>query len=352
MEHSSALYQAFKQSNDIMFYADKNGVILDVNEAFTRHYGYTRKEAVGKTPRILRSRHSTKEFYARMWAGILDPKKGYWRGEIVNKAKDGREIPLVLTISAIRGPEARIEGFISNALDMSEQVALQQRVAQSEALATLGEMAAVLAHEIRNPLGSIVMAAKQMAAGGLGAADQDMVLGVLRGEAQRLNETLSNFLAYARPRKLKLERRNLNHLVEEVANIVGSNRALLKDSRLRFEFDAALKPLPMDGDQIRQVLWNIVLNGLQAMEGRGILTITTGHQNGWSYFRIDDTGPGISEAALVDLFKPFHTSKQQGTGLGLAIADRIVKTHGGRIEVQNRPGRGAAFTVYLPSIED
>ncbi len=347
---ATMMYQAFKRSNDVMFYCDRNGVILDVNDAFAQHYGFSRDEAIGQTPRILRSSHSTNDLYRRMWSGLLDPNKGYWRGEMINRAKDGREIPLFLTITTVRDPGGEIIGYMSNAIDLTEQKALQGRVAHSEALAVIGEMAAVMAHEIRNPLGSIVMASNQLGAGDLSAEDRAMVLKVLRTESQRLNESLSNFLAYARPREVRLSRADLNAVVGEICNIVQTNGELLKDIDISVALDPQLQPFPMDADQIRQVLWNIVLNAIQALGGRGKLTVETGRDSEHAFFRVKDTGPGIPAGTLSSIFKPFHTTKPQGTGLGLAVADRIIKAHGGAIEVTSRPGDGACFTVRLPSI--
>ncbi|OGR88677.1 MAG: hypothetical protein A3J74_03470 [Elusimicrobia bacterium RIFCSPHIGHO2_02_FULL_57_9] len=329
-----------------MFYTDKNGTILDINEAFSRHYGHTKEEAVGQTPKILRSSHSTQEMYKRMWDGILS--SGHWRGQLINRTKAGRELPVFLTITAVRDSNAAITGYVSSALDMSDQMALQNRVAQSEALASLGEMAAVVAHEIRNPLSSIVMAAKQIGSGRLASAERDMVLKVLRDESQRLNETLTNFLAYARPRDLKLERVDLNHLINEVCRMVQSNRDLLKSIELKVSLDKSLEPFALDADQLRQVVWNIMLNAIQAMEGRGTLGLEISHGPGQALLCVTDTGPGIPESAMATLFKPFHTTKRQGTGLGLAIAERIVKTHGGRIDVKSRQNQGTMFTIRLP----
>ena len=270
------LLEAFRRSNDVMFYCSKSGEIQDVNEAFCRHYGYSREEVIGKSPKILRSKHSTDELYKRMWSSILDPEKGYWRGEIINRSKDGREVPLILTITAVRSGKGEIVGYVSNAVDISDQLSLQERVAQSEALATIGEMAAVVAHEIRNPLGSIVMAANQLAAGSLGEEDRALVMRVLKGESQRLNEALTNFLSFARPRELKLERVDLNALVGEVLGMIQSNDELLGQIRTELRLDPKLRAFPLDGDQMRQVLWNIALNATQAMEGRGRLFVETG----------------------------------------------------------------------------
>jgi PAS domain S-box-containing protein len=339
------LYEAFRRSNDVMFYCDRNGVILDVNEAFEKRYGFTREEAVGQTPRILKSRHSTKDLYERMWSSIK--AKGSWRGEMINRAKDGREIPLLLTITGVHDARGEIVGYISNAADMSEHMALQARVADSEALASIGEMAAVVAHEIRNPLGSIVMAAKELAHGQLSPQDREVVMNILRNESARLNESLTNFLAFARPRELKLARTGLNALIDEVARAVQSNPELMGDVRLSLSLSPALKPFPLDPDQIRQIIWNMVINALQAMGGQGTLTLKTGQRSGHAYFSIGDTGPGITEKAMATLFKPFQTTKQQGTGLGLAVADRIVKAHGGSIDVKTG-GTGTTFTVSLP----
>lgn len=348
----ASLYQVFRRSNDAVCYTDTNGIILDINEAFARVYGYSPEEAIGQTPKLLRSRHSTRELYQQMWKNILDPEKAYWRGELINRAKDGREVPVILTISAVRDAAGTIVGYVSNALDMSEHMHLQARVAHSEALANLGEMAAVVAHEIRNPLGSIVMAARQLTSGTLAPEDKDTVLRVLKSESQRVNEVLSNFLSYARPRELKLGRSDLNALVREVCRMVESNSDLIQGIEIRQELTQRLESFPMDADQIRQVIWNIVLNGIQSMEGRGILSISTDHLSGYAHVRIQDTGPGIPEAAIKEIFKPFHTTKQQGTGLGLAIADRIVKAHGGGIQVKSRLGEGAVFIVSLPVVQE
>lgn len=348
----SVLLAGFRRSNEVMFHSDAKGVILDINDAFTAHYGYTREEVIGKTPALLRSKHSTDELYKRMWRGILDPKKGYWRGELINKTKDGREIPLILTITAVRDEKGEIMGYISNGIDMSEKRALEERLAHSEALATIGEMAAVVAHEIRNPLGSIVMAAQQLADEGLSREDKDTVTRVLRTESKRLNESLSNFLAFARPRPLKRGQNDLNVLLKEIADMAIANKELAGGTRLSLSLGQELSPFPFDSDQIRQVVWNILINAIHALAGKGTVTVRSGHDDEAGWFTISDTGPGIPESIRSDLFKPFRTTKQQGTGLGLAIAERIVKSHGGRIDVETRVGHGTKFTVVLPRIED
>jgi len=348
-ELALTLYQAFQRSNDVMFFCDPNGIIQDVNDAFTQHYGWTREEAYGQNPRILRSRHTTPDIYKEMWENILDPDIGFWRGELLNRTKDGREVPVVITITAVRDTSGNIVGYVSNGVDVEELRRLRERVAQSEALAQLGEMAAVVAHEIRNPLGSIVMAARQLGSGTLAAEDHEMVQRILNDESRRLNETLTNFLAYSRPRPLKLERSDLNALAADVARIITGDAAA--GPRIMTSLDAKLSAFRFDHDQIRQVAWNIALNAVQALDGKGSVTVSTGRRQAFAFLRVDDDGPGIAPAAREDLFKPFKTTKSHGTGLGLAIADRIVRAHGGRIEVESAPERGTSFTVLLPTAQ-
>jgi PAS domain S-box-containing protein len=343
------LYQAFKRSNDVMFYCDPEGTILDVNDAFVRHYGWSREEAIGQNPRLLRSRYTNQDTYKEMWSRILDPEVGFWRGELVNRSRDGREIPLILTITAVRDEKGVILGYISNAMDVGELRRLQERVAQSEALAQLGQMAAVVAHEIRNPLGSIVMAARQLAGGELARDDRDLVHKILRDESQRLSETLTNFLSYARPRSLQLARADVNALVADVARIVAGDGET--GAKVTVKLDKNLAPFRFDVDQIRQVIWNVALNAVQAAGAGGSVRLTTGRSEGFVMLRVTDDGPGIAPEAKEGLFMPFKTTKSHGTGLGLAIADRIVRAHGGRIEAENGPVKGAVFTLYLPTAQ-
>ncbi|NNN05752.1 MAG: PAS domain S-box protein [Elusimicrobia bacterium] len=349
-EHALALtlYQAFRRSNDVMFYCDRDGVIRDVNEAFVRHYGWSREEAVGQNPRLIRSQRTTDETYKEMWGRILDPNLGFWRGELVNRARDGREVPIVLTITAVRDERGEVVGYISNGVEVGELRSLQERVAQAEALAQLGQMAAVVAHEIRNPLGSITMAARQLANENLPREDRELVLQILRDEGRRLNETLTNFLAYARPRSLRLERADLNVLVGDVARVVAEGQP---DVRIETALDAGLAPFRLDSDQVRQIVWNLALNAAQAVAGQGRVRLSTGRREGFVLLRVEDDGPGVAESSRDELFQPFKTTKSQGTGLGLAIADRIARAHGGRIEAGASEMGGAAFTVLLPTAQ-
>ena len=263
----------------------------------------------------------------------------------------GSRLELGVSVAPLAAGAGAQGGYLLVFQDLTEVRRLEDEVRTKEKLAAVGAMAAELAHEIRNPLGSIVMAAKQLGGAKLGKADREMVFRVLQDESQRLNETLTNFLAFARPRELKLERADLNALVEDVCGTLRSNEDFMREVALAVELDPGLKPFPFDRDQVRQVVWNIALNAVQAMDGHGKLTVSTGRDPGASWLRIRDTGPGLPDSIRATLFKPFQTTKQHGTGLGLAIAQRIVKAHGGAIALDDQPGLGAQFTIRLPYLQ-
>lgn len=361
-----AFYQAFLNSNDFMFHTDRNGVIQDVNDAFVRRFGYSREEAIGRSPRLVRSRHSDQRLYEGLWNDILDPSRGFWRGRIVNRTKSGEEIPVLLSITTVRDSRGEIVGFVSSGVDISEVEELHQRLTRSESLAAVGSMAAVVAHEIRNPLGSIVTAASSLTRESIPAEEKRTLLSVLRKESLRLSETLRHFLQYARPREPKLEKADLNETVREVLSMVKADPQVLGSIKVGERFDAELAQFPFDADQLRQVIWNVVLNALQAMGGRGRLEVSTESRRpleegegrplsaqglqAMAAVHVQDDGPGITPEALSRIFQPFHTTKRQGTGLGLPIAERIVLAHGGRILVDSVPGKGARFSILLPMV--
>lgn len=344
-------YQAFRNSNDYMFYTDRNGIILDVNDAFMRRFGYAREEAVGRSPRIVRSELTTNETYRRLWADIADPGKGFWSGRIVNRTKSGELVPLILSITAVKDPAGGILGFVSSAVDLSEQEKLQRQLSKTESLAAVGSMAAMLAHEIRNPLGSIVTAAKSISQDQLPAEDRDTLLAIIRKESRRLSDSLGQFLQYARPREPRKSLGDLNAAIREILRIVRSDSGLRGRVRIEERLAKSLRPLHFDGDLIRQVLWNVILNALEAMSGTGRLRVETSESDGEVAVRVEDNGPGIAAEELKRIFEPFHSTKQKGSGLGLAVAERIAAAHGGGLVVESEPGRGARFSLILPRAE-
>ncbi len=238
-----------------------------------------------------------------------------------------------------------------------------ERVKDRDRLAAIGEMAAGLAHEIRNPLGAIKGAA-QLLVGPDGkplenAQESAEWIDIIVEEVNRLNNVVTQFLDYARPSKTEpvtYGTININDVVRKTAALIETDKAAA-NIEIDVRLDDLIPPVAGDPEQLRQVFLNLGLNALQAMEGSGRLEIISTRRRrsrlGYGSFaevRFRDTGSGIPQDKLRSLFIPFYTTKQHGTGLGLAISQRIVTQHNGLIEVRSTPGRGSTFSVFLPAL--
>jgi signal transduction histidine kinase len=231
----------------------------------------------------------------------------------------------------------------------SESERLHARLREVERLATAGELAAGMAHEIRNPLAAIVNATALLTdAAGLTPDERATTLAAIRTEARRLNRILSDFLHFARPQAPRRAPADLRDVVEHVSGLIRDDPSRASRVDVKVTVDPAVPRLAFDRDQITQVLWNVVLNGVEAMNGRGRLSLEVARQNDDVALAISDTGPGIPRERLPRLFEPFYSEKPNGTGLGLTIAERIVAAHGGRIEIDSELGRGTRVTLLFP----
>ncbi|HKY36130.1 MAG TPA: ATP-binding protein [Polyangiaceae bacterium] len=236
-----------------------------------------------------------------------------------------------------------------------------RRMQERDRLAALGQMAAGLAHEVKNPLGAIKGAAQLLSDprdhSRLAGVDAEFV-GIILEEVERLDRVVGSVLDYARPSKGELGAVDLNAVVRRTVTVLASDRA--EECEIVTELSEGLPPVRADAEQLRQVLINLVRNAVQAMGGRGTVRVRTSMQaepsgaigsapaGEWAEVSVRDGGPGIAPAVLKNLFVPFFTTKDRGTGLGLAISQRMVEEMGGRIEVMSHLGDGATFTVLLP----
>ncbi len=269
--------------------------------------------------------------------------------EVQVMGRDGRSRSLVVTESPLVDDDWRRIGTLGIAKDVTELTELQGRLIRSERLASVGELAGALAHEIRNPLGSLFAAAKMLTAESPQAAgyDRAALLQVIGDEARRLERTLSDFLAFARPRPPVRRSHHLNGLIGEVLDAVRLD-AVAREKTLATHLAPDLPPVPVDGDQIKQVIWNVVRNACEATSPGGRLDVSTRAVNGRVIIEVADGGTGIPVERQARLFEPFQTTKPGGSGLGLAIAHRIVTAHDGTIDVDSQPGVGTRVRVDLP----
>ncbi|MFZ3279058.1 MAG: ATP-binding protein [Candidatus Sulfotelmatobacter sp.] len=221
------------------------------------------------------------------------------------------------------------------------------QMSRAEHLATLGELATGLAHEIRNPLAGIAGVIEIVGRDLPSTSPARAVVKDVRQEIARINRIVTDLLETARPHAPQIRRSNLNTTVEH-AVMLARQQVISKPIKIELQKAPHLPEVEHDSDQIHQVLLNLLLNAVQSMDGPGKVCVEIDTRGGDASVTVSDTGRGISPEVLSNIFRPFYTTKGNGTGLGLSLARRIVEDHHGRIEVSSVVGSGSKFTVLLP----
>ncbi len=275
------------------------------------------------------------------------------RPEIVFHRADGAEIFLGFSISPMKDADGTVTGSVVIFQDLTPIKQMEERVRIADRLATVGELAAGLAHEIRNPLASITGSSQMLRETPDLPEISQTLLDIIERESTRLNGLISDFLAYAGPKLKNVGPVNVTAMASEIVEAVCAGEA--RERGVAVE-DLSTKDMHVEGDpeQLRQVLWNLIRNALQATPRDGSVAIDLfsqiRHRQRYVVITVSDTGNGIAPDILGKIFNPFFTSKAEGTGLGLAISQRIVHSHSGFIEVRSSPGGGSVFSVFLPEL--
>jgi two-component system, NtrC family, nitrogen regulation sensor histidine kinase GlnL len=280
------------------------------------------------------------------------------RGEGDLVSRWNRNVPVGVTVSPLRDRDNRFAGSILLLRSLVHRKELEEDLKRADRLATVGTMAAGLAHEIRNPLGGIKGAAQLLRRALERNPELHEYTNIMTREVDRVNLLIEQLLDLARPAKLDLAPLNIHQIIEDVLLLELQSYGAMAIT-VKKRFDPSLPPIRGDRDQLTQVFLNLVKNACQAMNGSGTLTITTrvetdyhvrGHgaaRNGLIWVEIGDEGTGMREEDLLHIFSPFFTTKNNGTGLGLAVCYRIIKEHGGIIRVNSAAGKGSTFKVSL-----
>ena len=221
-------------------------------------------------------------------------------------------------------------------------------VRRSDRLAALGQLSAGLAHELRNPLGTIKASAEMLARS---VAEENAiareVAGFISSEVDRTNSLVTRFLEFARPLKLKIAPADLSEVLDRAVILVERDAPRYRATVYK-NYSPDLPPFAFDAELMERVFYNLLLNAAQAAPEGGVITVKTRAVDGTAEIAIIDRGPGIDPKIAEQIFNPFFTTKPDGVGLGLAIVSKIVDEHGGRIAVESEPGKGSVFRVYLP----
>lgn len=274
------------------------------------------------------------------------------RTDYVFRQSKGGSIELGLSVAALPLPDGS-RGYLYTFQDVTDVRRFEQNARLQQRLAAVGEMAAGIAHEIRNPLasmsGSMQMLKQELPL----SADQAQLMDIVLKESERLNQTIKSFLAYARPQRFSLQKLDLRPIVQETAMLLRNSTEVgdLHAVELKLADDAVL--VDADESQIRQIIWNLATNGLRAMPAGGTLCLSAVHEATPSgriaLLLVEDEGVGIPPEDVDSIFQPFRGSFGKGTGLGLAIVHRIITDYGGQIEVKPRTSGGTVFRVKFPA---
>jgi signal transduction histidine kinase len=235
--------------------------------------------------------------------------------------------------------------------EQSDQIiAIEKSLRSAEKLSALGEMAAVLAHEIRNPLGSIRGTAEILRDDYHPGDPKYEFIDIQIKETERLNHVVEDFLRMARPQAVEMRRCSLREELETIAILTG-NDARQRGIQMKLEPISDEQIISGDGEKLRQAFLNIVINALQATPSGGNVTIAASKQDGWCHIFFRDSGQGIDNDTLPHIFEPFFTTKSDGTGLGLAVTRKIIEGHGGVLTVESEIDTGTTVEVALPTVQ-
>lgn len=322
---------------------DVSGRITYANDKFCEISQYSRGELLGQDHRIINSGLHPKSFFRDMWQMIARGR--VWHGQIRNRAKDGHYYWVDTTIVPFLNDTGKPYQYISIRYDITERKAAEERLREQASLARVGQLAGVVAHEVKNPLAGI-KGAIQIIMSRRQAGDAD--LAVMRDIIDRvdaLNELVQDLLVFARPRPLRLEPIELRLLLMDAVDAMRRDPAT---KHVQVDIEGPDVALTGDSALLRATFLNLLINAAQAMRGTGSIRARLTQMPDACRLDIHDTGPGIPVGIHDQIFEPFFTTKARGGGLGLPIARRTVELHGGTITVTCPPEGGTQVGITLP----
>jgi len=332
---------------ELITVADAEGRLEIVNTTVTELTGYTESEVLGKPISLFYSDDDLDELYniqQRLAIGEANVV-----AQVNIRRKNGSLLPVELSVSTLLDVEGHITGSIGIGRDIREVKQLRKALLQSEKLASTGQLAANIAHEVNNPL-TIIKNYLHLATDNLNEGSQNNeILAIIGEEVERIARIINGLLSFYRPENTRLAPTDINRLIEKLLGFV--NITLEKSNIIvEDELESDLPSITLAPDQLYQVLLNMVKNAQEAMPDGGKLFISTRLKKRKLHISVSDTGRGIEPDILSDIFDPFFTTKgETGTGLGLSISYGIIKGLDGDIKVTSKPGKGSTFTIILPT---
>ena len=327
---------------------DRHSIIKTINKKSEEIFQVKREEVLNKNAEeVLPLKIKGKSLYQ---LGLQEGKK--IEEEIQFETKAHIQKNLVINTSFLEGEHNQTGGMVILVRDITRLKRLSEEINQNKRLASLGQIASAIAHEIRNPLSSIRGLTQFLLQSSPEDNEQKSDLKVIIKEVDRLNELINQVLDFSRPKKLNFTCFALGETIQELVNLLKSE-SREKDIQFQLSLDCPHHNIFADRDQIRRALMNVILNSIQAVSPKGEIAISLKsalyRDQEAVLISIKDNGPGIREGELSHLFDPFFTTRSEGTGLGLSIAYNIIEMHQGTITIESTPGKGTLVKIFIPS---
>ncbi|MFQ5957537.1 MAG: nitrogen regulation protein NR(II), partial [Candidatus Brocadiales bacterium] len=343
------LAHTLRSIGECVVIADKEGRVSFVNKSFEKVVGYDHEEMLGKKLSVLAASNSPIDIKKEVLRKTYE--LGEWQGELLFRNKNTEEFPVYLFTTLIRDEDNEPLALAAAFRNISEHKRLQMELLQSEKMASMGQFAAGVAHEIRNPL-SVIGSSIYYLNDVLSDKDKNVKehLEIIQEEISRCQRIINQLLVFSRKAKIEAEECDLNRMVEDTLSLVG--KELLANNIDVVKDFSSIPLLLLNTDDIKQVLLNLILNARDAMPKGGTLRIATKEDSDNNIdLVVSDTGSGIPKKELERIFLPFYTTKEtgSGTGLGLYSVHSAIKRATGTINVDSQEGKGSTFTITLPA---
>lgn len=323
---------------------DLNGNIMTYNNGAVEITGYNEE---------LRNNHVSFIIGESLWNRILSldfsRERNPLRYEAWRKTRYGKDIFLGFGASPLYTKKDVQVGYIISFQDLTETARLEEEIKLKDKMAAIGNLAAKIAHEIRNPLASI-KGSVQLLRGELPFVEEKArLMDIVLRESDRLNKIVEDFLIYARPQRTNVRRLNVSQMISEIVELLKNSPEIKPSHRIETILPTNGCEIVCDSDQIKQVFWNLAQNSLKAMPQGGKLLITVEKNDGLMKISFADTGIGMAEDQVSQIFQPFYSQFSKGVGLGMSIVYQIIQAHHGKIYVQSRKGVGTTITLEFPA---
>ncbi len=347
------LQETLKEVSDITFaldqssivaFTDEKGVITNVNEKFCEISKYSREELIGQKHSMINSGVHSRDFFKNLWSTI--GKGEVWKGEICNRAKDESIYWVDTTIVPFLNEAGKPYQYLSIRNDITEKKKTEEFLHRQDKLATVGQLAAGVAHEIRNPLTSIRGYTEFLQMDET-SKERLEYFDIILDEIDRVNNIVEDFMMLAKPNAFVLEEKNILDIIKDVLSLF-EFEAKKKNIHITFEYSTDIILIDCDENRLKQVFINFIKNAIEAMPNGGNITIRCKEIESKVHIYISDTGMGIPVEKLKRIGEPFYTTKKNGNGLGLMVTFHIIEGHSGKISVESELNKGTTFHLEFP----